>query len=122
MTVSKTVSTKNGVRFMAYPSAKRRLEELVHDVPTWVGKRLEFDLETKRQFVYSRKGGVDVFYIPLSEPKGYDAIVRCDPKPRGERRPAWVIEKIVPEGENKLRQLTPVEKAMLRIIGPLSVR
>jgi hypothetical protein len=114
---------RNNTAILAYPEVKRSLRALVPD-GTWLSRvrSLERDLESRKHYVYSRKGGIDVYFVPLSEPEGYDVIVRRDPRPQGKRRPAWVIEKVIPKSDNKLRQLTPVEKAMLRIIGPLSVR
>jgi hypothetical protein len=71
----------------------------------------------QRFYVYTRRGGQLVHSIPLAD-TGFDAILAYRPHPGNPGSWVWVVERIVEHRANKLAQLSPVEGAILRAIGP----
>jgi hypothetical protein len=71
----------------------------------------------KRFYVYTRKGGKVVYSLPIGSTE-LDAILVYKPNPNAPGAWAWIIERIVSHRDNKLANLTPVDVAMLRFVGP----
>ncbi len=80
-------------------------------------------IANQREYVYSRKGGVQIYFIPYNSPTAgeLDLIVARFPNNYQPERPEWVLEKVIKRKDNKIRRYGSFEKALLQFIGPRTI-
>jgi hypothetical protein len=118
------VSTNGTYLLKGYTDAWTMLQHLVYpDEYNRITKELYRLIDTSREYVYTRKHGVDVFFVPCSSRRSglLDLIVAHYPPGYQPPRPERLLEKVLKQDENKLRKLWAFEKTLLHLIGPLAV-
>jgi hypothetical protein len=77
----------------------------------------------KREYVYSRKDGVEVFFVPYTSATAgdLDLIVARFPHDYQQPHTEWVLEKVIKRSENKIRRYGFFEKSLLQFIGPRTI-
>jgi hypothetical protein len=109
------------VQILSYKDSWDQIKQLIglEGYKQWYAsvKQMIEDGQADSTYVYTRSAGQKIYSIPIGD-TGWDAILVFRQNPEDPLTWSWIVEKVVRHNDNALAKLSPVEAAMLRLVGP----
>jgi hypothetical protein len=104
-------------RIVAYEDVWPELQRLLSDrFWEWL-RRLPGRL-SEAVYMYTRRGGEKVHYLPVDDGSERDLILSSRKDSTNGDSPVWRIERVIPTSSNGYRSLGPGERVILQVLAP----